>query len=101
VQHPCDLDIACTLALLQEEAHEPTRHKEFKKADHSPFAKLTSFWAALPLPPPQNKPAPPAMVDKKKPTEDNKNWPRVATVDDKLATLCAYRKAHGLYMYFA
>lgn len=51
VQRPYNLDTACTLALLQEEAHEP-RRKEFWKSDAPSYTKPSPFRSALPLPHP-------------------------------------------------
>ena len=39
VQRPTDLDAACSLALLQEEAVEPTRRREFRRTDAPAFLK--------------------------------------------------------------
>jgi hypothetical protein len=52
VQRPVDLDAACTLALLQEEALEPGHRHEFKKPDSSIFSKTATIKGALALPPP-------------------------------------------------
>lgn len=90
VQRPCDLDSACTLALLQEEALEPDHRREFKKSDTSIFSKTTNIKGALPLPP--------ALPRPHVATDEKKVAPAVAgsSTDDKLSASCSYRKARGL-----
>jgi hypothetical protein len=96
VQRPSDLDTACTLALLQEEAAEPGRRKKIKKSDGFPFAKPPAAWGALPLPPPPPRPAlPPALADMK-PPEERRIINKPASMDDKLQSLRVYRCACGL-----
>jgi hypothetical protein len=36
IQRPSTLDAACSLALVQEEAAEPSRKREFRRFDHTP-----------------------------------------------------------------
>lgn len=90
VQRPCDLDSACTLALLQEEALEPSHRRDFKKYDTSIFTKTTNIKGALPLPPP----LPRAHVA----TNEKKGAYAVpsSSTDDKLSALRSYWKARGL-----
>ncbi|CAD6264066.1 unnamed protein product [Miscanthus lutarioriparius] len=90
VQCPCDLDFACTLALLQEEALEPGHRRDFKKSDTSIFSKTANIKGALPLPPP----LPRAHVA----TDEKKGAHAVpgSSTDDKLSALRSYRKARGL-----
>jgi hypothetical protein len=83
VQHPQDLDTACTLALLQEEAIEPGQRREFHKTDGSPFAKPQASKGALPLPPPPARAAVRPPIDDKKPTEDRRFPPKTTIVEDK------------------
>lgn len=92
VQRPCDLDTACTLALLQEEAGDHGRRKEFKKPDSSIFSKSTTIKGALPLPPPPPRPPAPPPSDDKHQMLSGKS----TSTDDKLLALRAYRKARGL-----
>ena len=42
VQCPADLDDACSLSLLQEEAVEPTRRREFRHTNAPAFLKSTA-----------------------------------------------------------
>jgi len=56
VARPQDLDTACTLALLQEEALDQGIRKEFKCSEASPFARTATIKGALPLPPPPRHP---------------------------------------------
>lgn len=51
VQRPCNLDTACYLALLQEEA-DTTKRPELKKVDYSFKPKSSITATPLPLPPP-------------------------------------------------
>jgi hypothetical protein len=85
VQRPVDLDAACTLALLQEEALEPGHRRDFKKSDSSVFSKTATIKGALPMPPPAPCP-----------TDDKKQGRRGASVDDRLSALRNFRKARGL-----
>lgn len=39
IEHPCDLDTACSLAHLQEEVSEPLRRRDFLKYDLSEWSK--------------------------------------------------------------
>jgi hypothetical protein len=69
VARPQDLDSACTLALLQEEALDQGGCKEFKCSEASPFSRTATIKGALPLPPPPRRPpAPLATVDDKRAT---------------------------------
>ena len=43
VQRPTDLDAACSLALLQEEAVEPGHRREFRRTDAPAFLKPTAL----------------------------------------------------------
>lgn len=91
VARPQDLDSACTLALLQEEALDQGGCKEFKCSEASPFSRTATIKGALPLPPPPCRPpAPPATID------DKRAAPKHTSIDDKLSTLRSYRRARGL-----
>lgn len=89
VQHPATLDAACTLALLQEEASDQGRRRDFKKPEGAAAAKFVR--GALPYQAPHQRPPAnaPAADDKKQPV-------RGVTVDAKLSALRNYRKAQGL-----
>lgn len=84
VQRPPDLDIACTLALLQEEALEPGRRKEIKKPEGFPFMKSQHNKGPLPLPAPPPRPGLPQAPTEKKPFEDRRHPAKLGSVDDKL-----------------
>lgn len=92
VQCPNDLDNACTLALLQEEAGDHDRRREFKKFDSSLFSKSASTKGAVPITPPPPHPTPVVPVEKKKHVLPDK----MTSTYDKLYALRAYRKARGL-----
>jgi len=81
------LDVTYTLALLQEEAGESSRHKDYRKSDTSVFPKLAGGRGALPLPPPPVHSADDKIVAAK---------PMLS--DDKFSTLKSFRRAHGLYV---
>jgi hypothetical protein len=85
VARPTSLDVACTLALLQEEAGEPARRKDYRKSDTTFLPKLPRGRGTLPLPPPPARPA-----------EDKTVAAKPALVDDKFATLKSFRRARGL-----
>jgi hypothetical protein len=87
LQRPSTLDTACALAQLQEEVSESGR------ADHCKFISTSSTrpaYSPLPLPrPPQTEVL---VADSGK----LNSLPRSRQMDDKLASLKAYRKARGL-----
>ena len=94
VARPQDLDSACSIALLQEEALDPGPRREYKRSEGSVFARHATIKGALPLPPPprQNPDPPPAG----RPGENKVLHPRASPVEDRLSSLRAYRKACGL-----
>jgi hypothetical protein len=96
MQRPSDLDTACSLALLQEEAQGPPRSKDFKRTESGAYNKQYQFRAGLPLPPPPPKPA--TVPEERRPAEDRRLAPRGPSLEDKFSTLRAYRKAQGLCM---
>lgn len=69
VQRPADLDAACTLTLLQEEAVEPHRRKDVKRFDSPTLPKPAQARGGFPLPPPPLRPVPgpPLQDDKRQP----------------------------------
>jgi len=56
VTRPQNLNTACTLGLLQEEALDEGIHKEFKCSEASLFARTATIKGALPLPLPPRRP---------------------------------------------
>ena len=77
-----------TLALLQEEAGDPSKKRDWRCTD----APLVPQWApkgAYPLPPPPG-------VDKPQAVAANKPCSGPKPLDRRLADLKAYRRAHGL-----
>ncbi|RLM68934.1 putative gag-pol polyprotein [Panicum miliaceum] len=92
IQRPSDLDTACVLALLQEEVSEGDKKKEFRRPDYFGSSRTVSRGPlTLPLPPKPEKPTSGSHVEDKRVSE---SW-KPRQVDDKLAALCAYRRAKG------
>lgn len=96
VQRPLDLDTACTLALLQEEAVEPGHRRDFHKTDGFSFPKHSSTKGALPLPQPPTRGGAPAAMDDRRPAEDRRALPKPATMEERLQSLRSYRKIRSL-----
>jgi len=93
LQRPKDLDTACLLASLQEEVTDPTRLKEVKKSNFSPYTN-SAVRGAYPFPPPP-------LYDKNKTpmtpsTDSTPSNAKSQAEADKLAALKAYRRAMGL-----
>ncbi|CAD6340373.1 unnamed protein product [Miscanthus lutarioriparius] len=97
VQRPQNLDTACTLALLQEEAAaaEPGQSTDIKKTEGYSFFKPPAARGPLPLPPPPPRPGGAAVHGDKKGPED-KRYPAKPPMDDRLQSLRSYRRARGL-----
>lgn len=91
VARPQDLDSACTLALLQEEALDQGCRKEFKRTEASPFARSAIIKGALPLPPPPRRPQADVGIG-----DDKRAASKGSSIDDKLSSLRQYRRARGL-----
>lgn len=87
VQRPSNLDTACSLALLQDEVADSTRRRDFRKPDFSSLPKQYPK-GPLPLPVPPDKPA--AAPDDSRAVSSGKS------VEEKMASLRAYRRARGL-----
>jgi hypothetical protein len=81
------LDTAYTLALLQEEAAEPIRRKDFRRVDSAQYQRHTSSRGTLPLPPPAARPF-----------DDKAEQAKLPGPDDKFASLKSFRRARGLCM---
>jgi hypothetical protein len=99
VQRPCNLDTACCLSLLQEEA-DTARFHELKKVDYSFRPKSSVSAKPLPLPPP------PAAIAKTYSGSAAIANPATKSASDaqaasKVVALTAYRMARGLYRYCA
>ena len=91
IARPQNLDTACTLALLQEEALDQGVRKEFKCSEASPFARTATIKGALPLPLP---PRIPQAVPE--PIAEKRFLNKSTSIDDKLSTPRNYRRARGL-----
>jgi hypothetical protein len=92
IQWPSTLDSACSLALVQEEAMELGRKREFKRYDSSSNRAIPQ--TAFPLPPPHKHDKPSGVT-----TADDKCQNEVAKLhvaDDKLRALKQYHRARGL-----
>ena len=96
LHRPQNLDTACTLALLQEEAADQGVRKEYKHVEGSVFARNAAIKGTLPLPPPSPRLPPDDQHNARRPVEERHVAAKTVMVDDKLATLHSYRKAHGL-----
>lgn len=60
-----DLDTTCTLALLQEEVVEPTKHREFPRLGSSPWSKTEGKGPFLLPSPPSTEKTSAATFDRK------------------------------------
>lgn len=96
VARPQNLDTACTLALLQEEAANQGVWKEYKCLEGSLLSRNATIKGALPLPPPPPRLPLGDQHNAGRPVEERRAAAKTVTVDDKLATLRSYCKAHGL-----
>jgi hypothetical protein len=93
VQHPIDLDTACTLALLQEE-EATSHHRETSKPDAAfiPKPQSNATPLSLPSPPSWDK----SLGGKGDEAKCNTDTTRPSPVDSKVAALHVYRRAKGL-----
>jgi hypothetical protein len=91
VQRSLSLDTACVLVLLQEEVTTPAKRLDARRPDLA-WAAKPPLKGPLPLPLPPKGDKPVMSVDVGRRTEQQR--PRV--MDDKVATLRAYRRARGL-----
>jgi len=83
------------LALLQEEAVEPTRRRDVRRLDGFSFTKPPTAKGPLPLPPPPARAGAQPVPDDKKPQDDRHLLPRSSSLEDKFQSLRSYRKAEG------
>ncbi|KAL5211653.1 hypothetical protein ABZP36_022500 [Zizania latifolia] len=92
MHRPKDLDSACALALLQEEALDGNRRKESTKGSSTFVPRNTGKGVPLPLP------LPPLKVNATPYNEIRRNNDdyRSQTRDDRVAALRAYRRSKGL-----
>jgi hypothetical protein len=92
LQRPSTLDIACMLALLQEEPVDPARRHEVRRLEPFTFAKAP-VRGPMPLPPP-----PPRLerVERPAPVVVAPAERRGRGLDDKLNTIHDYWRARGL-----
>jgi hypothetical protein len=91
VQHPQNLDTACVLALLQEEAMALGGVKQPRSGDWYSSSKFTKTPMPLPPPPRMDKPAVTPDIVHHTPAT-----PAAASNDSKLQAVKAYRRAMGL-----
>jgi hypothetical protein len=98
VQRPCNLDTACCLALLQEEA-DMARHRDLRKIDYNFRPKPSAPARPLPLPQPPSSANKPTLGA---PTSTNvtRSAPDSQSMN-KVVALTAYRMARGLCRYCA
>jgi hypothetical protein len=94
VQRPQDLDTACVLAALQEEAGESYKRRDYKKLESGYHSKQV-FKGPLPLPAPPLRDKQPTLsaVPDSRPHDAPKTS---YSVDAKASALRAYRRAMGL-----
>jgi hypothetical protein len=88
-----DLDIACSLALLQEEVAESSRKRDYHRPDASFTTRVPNvIRGAHPLPPPPciDKLPPVILPEERKLSESSKS------MGEKLSALRQYRRAKGL-----
>jgi hypothetical protein len=83
IQRPVDLDTACSLALLQEEA-ETSWRREYRKPDFLFKVKPSSVATPLPLP------APPLKQNKEVKPYVGQSADAGVNTDNKMAALRAY-----------
>jgi hypothetical protein len=100
VARPSTLDTACTLALLQEEAVDQGVSREPKRLDASSFRSSSSRSFQQSQSSPARAAGLPATADKKA-GDDKRSGAPGSSVDNKLSTLRAYRKARGLCIHCA
>nr|AQA29564.1 integrase core domain protein [Zea mays] len=92
LQRSMDLDIACSLAFLQDEVAAPPMRSEFCKGDRGIWSK-SQHKTTLPLPQPTTAAAS-ASAPRSLPKQRLMQTDR--STDEKLAALRAYRHARGL-----
>jgi hypothetical protein len=93
IQRPPDLDTACSLAMLQEDVLQHTRHREIKRSDFSNFSRTQTKSTPMPLPLP---PFPVTRVSGATEERRSQQQHQNKGEDSKLSTLRAYRRAKGL-----
>ncbi|XP_062230691.1 uncharacterized protein LOC133928395 [Phragmites australis] len=91
IQRPQDLDSAFVLAALQEEVADSSRKKEYRKQEFLLSKHTPRSPQPLPLPPPPHLPRAQVGADDRRTTEAVRT-----SIDDKMASLRAYRRAKGL-----
>lgn len=88
VQRPPDLDSACAVALLQEEALEGVKISQYKKLDISVPIRSNRSSGVFHSTTPQKQLSPQS--------EDRRGTESATARDDKLASLKSYRRSKGL-----
>lgn len=93
VARPTSLDAAYTLALLQEEAVEPSWHMESSKSSSSYWTKVAASRGSYQLP------SPAVRQGAERAPQDDKAMPsNPAPTDEKFSTLKSFCRARGLYI---
>jgi hypothetical protein len=93
IQHPLELDIVCSLALLQEDVLSQSGHREFQKSKANQTFRAVSKPVSMPLPLPSVTTSRPVTTTK----EHKTNWDSAThNEDNKMTALKSYRRAKGL-----
>jgi hypothetical protein len=89
IQHPTSFDSACALALVQEEAVESSRKKDYRKSDSSSYKG--AYHSSAPSMLLSSKFDKGSVVEK-----GGSDLVKLDTTEDKLWALKQYRRAKGL-----
>jgi hypothetical protein len=92
IQQPTTFDVACALALVQEEAIDSSKKKEFHRFETSANRSAQKSAFPLPLPPKWDKLSGTAVAEERRGPE----VARPTSTDDKLKALKQCRRARGL-----
>jgi hypothetical protein len=92
IKRPGNLDLACALALVQEEASDSSKRKDYRCAKSYSY-RFASKPTTLSLRPPKyDKPLLQTAGEDRRQLDQQKS----ESTDDKLKALKQYRRAHGL-----
>jgi hypothetical protein len=92
IQRPSTLDYVCALALVQEEALDTDKKKEYKRYEPVSNRHVHKSAYPLPVPPKLDRHVQSPAADDKRATEAA----QANTSDEKLRALRQYRRARGL-----